>query len=182
MKKQISYFSILALLIFLASCNPKVLSTTATEDTLSVFRAKYAYEREKFDIQKEEGVSIIVDIESDTIWLPSFNITQSINGILDYIPQKIKKPWERIRVSGFRIQIYRGRNRADAEEVRKVSFGLFPRHRPYLIHEMPTYRVQVGDFINEQECQPVYRVLRRKFPTALIVPSIVNVIVEQEND
>lgn len=178
MKKQVFYLFILALLTFLASCNPKVLTTTVSEDTLSIYRVKYDYEREKFETP-DQGVSVVIEVAHDTTWTAMFDVTKRINSILDYIPPKPIIDFVPKRISGFRIQIYRGRNRAKAEKARSVSFGLFPRHRPYLIHEVPTYRVQVGDFINEQECRPIYRVLRKEFPTALIVPSIVNIVVEK---
>lgn len=159
----------------------KVYLSTATDDDLSIHRKKYTYTREKLD-SLQNRVLLVSYVVPDFTWETEYDVTKKIDKILNYVPKKRKYSGQQFKkrvVQGFRIQIYRGRSRNEATKIRSNSFGLLPKYHPYLIYEKPSYRVQVGDFINEQECQSIYQILHRKFPTALIVPAMVNVIVEK---
>lgn len=76
-------------------------------------------------------------------------------------------------VHGYRIQIYNGRDRNEAQQ-RKIEFiRSHPDTRAYLSYMAPTYRLKVGDFKTREDAIPLYRELTRQYSPCMIVPDIV---------
>ena len=70
---------------------------------------------------------------------------------------------------GYRIQIYSGNNRDEANKARDRSYALFPDITPHIVYNQPTFRVKVGDFVDRLEAQSVYAGLITDFPNAMVV-------------
>lgn len=75
--------------------------------------------------------------------------------------------------SGFRVQIYNGTDRTEANK-RKLEFmRRFPGIRTYLSYIQPQYRLKVGDFKTRAEAQKLFRDVNDLFNPAMIVPDII---------
>jgi hypothetical protein len=76
---------------------------------------------------------------------------------------------------GFRVQIYNGGNRGEAQ-ARKVDFiHRFPNVRSYMSYIAPTYRVKVGDFKTRAEAIKFYQQINAFYTPCMVVPDIVEV-------
>lgn len=77
-------------------------------------------------------------------------------------------------MAGYRIQIFFGSDRKEANEARTKFLQLFPETDAYLIYQAPYFKVRVGDYRNQLEAQPVYRVVLNQFDKVFIVPDKIN--------
>jgi len=174
--KKLSTLGFFALLIGLVSCkSTQNLPQTKSDlkENLKTERVKYSYDIEKFD---GEGIVINIPMGMDSTDF-KFYITEALNALLDNpIPKKFGI--HREEYEGYRIQIYRGRSKNQAVKARRRSYEIFPHLRPYMEYRSPTYRVKVGDFLERYEYVKVFKRLKREFPSAMIVPSIVTVTVD----
>ena len=73
-------------------------------------------------------------------------------------------------VSGFRVQVYSGNNRAQAIQIRTEVLEKYPEYAAYLIYKQPTFRVRVGDFRSRAAAQDLLRDLKPLYPVSFIVP------------
>ncbi len=73
-------------------------------------------------------------------------------------------------VSGFRVQVYSGNNRAQAIQIRTEVLEKHPDYAAYLIYKQPTFRVRVGDFRSRSAAQELLRELKVLYPVSFIVP------------
>ena len=73
-------------------------------------------------------------------------------------------------VSGFRVQVYSGNNRAQAIQIRTEVLEKYPDYAAYLIYKQPTFRVRVGDFRSRAAAQELFRELKPLYPVSFIVP------------
>ena len=161
----------------LSSCAKKIITTTSDEDDLSLYRNKYLYEREVLD-PKTESKYVYITLEYDSS-AQHYHITKELDLLLDYRPVLVEGPWSIKTFEGYRIQIYRGRSREEASKARQRCYDLFSnRLTPYMKYSSPTYRIRVGDFLEEYECKQYYKILKKECPTALIVPDLVNITVK----
>ena len=128
--KKLYTLGFFALLFGLASCkSTKNLPQTKNDlkEDLKTERVKYSYDIEKFD---GKGLVINIPVEMDSTAF-KFYITEALNALLDNpIPKKFGI--HREEYEGFRIQIYRGRSKAQAVRARRRSYEIFPHLRPYL--------------------------------------------------
>ncbi|TAF64462.1 MAG: SPOR domain-containing protein [Cytophagales bacterium] len=163
------------LLFFLASCTPKGLPKTSQDlkEDLSVYRPSYSYQKEVY-----EGAPVVVRVAMpiDTT-AQKYDVTDRLTSYLDReIPKYIARV-ERKTIMGYRIQIYRGKSREEAERAKRICYQLFPKINIYTQYSSPNYRVKVGDFIETTEYIPIYNRLKREFPATLVVPDMITITI-----
>ncbi len=73
-------------------------------------------------------------------------------------------------MEGFRIQIYNGNNRDDANKVKSEFYGRFPGMRCYLTYQQPYYKVRIGDYEDQNEARPDLKKMARYYPSSFLVP------------
>jgi hypothetical protein len=131
------------------------------------------YERQIYQGEIKK-IEIILPNDSTIVWQ---DITKELNRLLDYQPVVIEPELVKKKEEGWRILIYRGRDRKAALAARQKSYEIFPKHRPYFVYKPPSYKVKVGDFVDASEYSPVFKRLKREFPEAVIVPDIINLVI-----
>ncbi len=177
MKTKLLILSVI-LTTVLVSCGKKVVPTA--EEDFSLYRNHYQFERERYEgAQAGQVIEIVLQFDSTQ---QNLDITQALNKILDYRAPVYTTTYTRRTLPGYRIQIYRGRDRNEASRARQRSYELIPNANPYMIYKSPTYRVRVGDFLEPYEYKEVLKILKREFPNALPVPDLVNIVVYNEED
>lgn len=77
-------------------------------------------------------------------------------------------------IQGYRIQIFFGSERKEANEARTKFLQLFPETEAYLVYQAPYFKVRVGDYRNQLEAQPVYHSVLNQFDKVFIVPDKIN--------
>ena len=78
------------------------------------------------------------------------------------------------KANGFRIQIYNGNDRNEANKIKMSFLRSFPETRAYLTYHNPQFRVRIGDFRNRREASEFLRLLSGKY-ISMIVPEIIYV-------
>jgi SPOR domain len=71
--------------------------------------------------------------------------------------------------AGYRIQIYVGNVRTDADAARLFIYQTYPELNPYTTFTQPTYRVKIGDFMNRMDAERYLQQLRSQYPTSVIL-------------
>lgn len=177
MKVKIYLLTIIIVGLYLASCSPNGMPKTSGEiqEDFSTYRQVYQYKKPIFE---GEGMYVRIPYQLENDIFGSNSITKNLNEFLDYIPPVYDGPiWSEYDFQGYRIQIYRGTSRKDAERAKQRSYQLYPRITPYLVYRSPTYRVLVGDFLESREYINIYNTLKREFPMAMVVPASVRITV-----
>jgi hypothetical protein len=76
---------------------------------------------------------------------------------------------------GFRVQIYNGNEREEANQLKMDFVRKFPNIKTYLTYIQPQYRVKVGDFTNRGDAQKFANQISKDFSPVIIVPDIVEI-------
>lgn len=178
-KSILNLYLFFMLALAMASCAPASVPTATTSDDFSLYRKQYSYVPERYEGNEALIKEVSLQFDSTT---QKADITLQLNQFLDAPPLVVDLglPEGLIKLDGWRIQIYRGRDRRAASEARRRSYALFPNLTPYMIYNAPRYQVRVGDFLEPYEYQQFLKAFKKEFPTALAVPDVVNIVVEKE--
>lgn len=89
-----------------------------------------------------------------------------------YVAPVIKYP---TKVRGYRIQLFNGQERDQANRLKNQFASNFPNIPRYLVFVEPTYRVRVGDFYTRGDAESFLKEVKRiaSFADAIIIRDIV---------
>jgi len=75
-------------------------------------------------------------------------------------------------IRGYRIQIYQGSNRMNANNLKAKFILSYPDIPIYMIYQQPYFKLRVGDFRNRLESLKMYNLLLENpdFKSVLVVP------------
>ncbi|MCX6352652.1 MAG: SPOR domain-containing protein [Bacteroidetes bacterium] len=71
---------------------------------------------------------------------------------------------------GYRVQVYQGKDRNEAQKIKFKIAEKFPNTEVYLIYQQPYFRVRVGDYRNKTEALKPLHELKQDFEGAFIAP------------
>ena len=135
-------------------------------ENLTEFRPRYKVEEENTNSVASTPAA------SQTNVRPSNDVTARVDAAMEQIAVANKN----VRYAqGYRIQIYSGNNRDEANNARNRSYALFPDITPHIVYNQPTFRVKVGDFVDRLDAQRVYAGLVAEFPNAMVVQDKVEI-------
>jgi hypothetical protein len=77
-------------------------------------------------------------------------------------------------IDGYRIQLFSGSERNNANALRSKFKTEYPNEEVYLIYQQPYFKLRVGDFRNLIEAQEMYLQLQKSYEQLLIVPDKIN--------
>lgn len=77
-------------------------------------------------------------------------------------------------IQGYRVQIFFGSERKQAQDAKTKLLQLMPEEEVYLIYQQPYFKVRVGDYRTKLEAEAVYRKLLHEFDKLFIVPDKIN--------
>ncbi|CCH56439.1 sporulation domain protein [Fibrisoma limi BUZ 3] len=90
-----------------------------------------------------------------------------VNRQLDLVLDTIAATNRSVRYApGFRIQVYVGNQRQQAESAKLLIYQNFPELSAYLTYNQPTYRLKVGDFMRRLDAERYYSSIRQLIPSA----------------
>ncbi len=78
-------------------------------------------------------------------------------------------------ISGYRVQLYVGNTRQEADAAKSYVYQIFPELYPYISYSSPTYRVKAGDFMYRAEADDYLEQIRQQYPAAVVLPDRVEI-------
>jgi hypothetical protein len=76
---------------------------------------------------------------------------------------------------GFRLLLFSGDNREEAEKVLKKAKSWIPHADvPMLVYEQPNYKIKAGNFVRKTEAYQLLTALQKEFPGILIVSDLID--------
>jgi len=150
-------------LLYVAGCSPKLTSTATDTDyseDVSAFRPKVEITDENAD-QPADAVE-----EKGPYVAPTHDINGEMSVIMDSIIVNNKNK----QYLTYTIQVYIGRSREEANQVREKVYRLLPEEKPILSYKQPSYKVNVGKYIDRVEAYKMLTTIRGIYPGAIMVP------------
>lgn len=77
------------------------------------------------------------------------------------------------RIQGYRILLYSGNDRNQANLAKENAYLHFPKGDVYLTYQSPTFKVRFGNFYTRLEAWQILLKLRPDFPNAVITNEVV---------
>lgn len=159
-------------LLFLLACAPKVTRPATTvgsgvSEDLSAFRPRYN------PATAATTPAPAPKKESPVEKLPApprgseqpLHITRRLDMVLDTLAQRNRYVKH---VRGYRIQLYVGTNRQEADAVKIYVYQNFPELNVYLTYSAPTYRLRAGDFVARLDVERYFDAMQTQYPNAMI--------------
>ncbi len=78
-------------------------------------------------------------------------------------------------INGYRIQLYVGNTRGEAEAAKAYIYQMFPDLIPYVSYSQPTYRVKAGDFMYRADAEQYLDQIRQQYPSSVILADRVEI-------
>jgi hypothetical protein len=165
--------SYLLLLVFLAGCSSSSILSKRSDykEDLSKVRPEFTYQEPVFE------VPVVSEVKKEPIKKDQPTITptataQQLNRYLNQLAEKNKS----IRyISGFRIQLYVGNVRSEADAAKAFIYQFYKDITPYVTYTQPTYRVKAGDFIYRDDAEKYLESIRSTYQSALILPEKIEI-------
>jgi hypothetical protein len=110
-----------------------------------------------FTLAQKGSLKIVNDVYLDSLIEKNKNI------------HKIKNSMD-----GFRIQLFSGTERNNANQLKAKFLAAYPAVPAYLIYQQPYFKLRVGDFRNKMEAQNLFHHLNTEFNQAIIVADKIN--------
>lgn len=85
------------------------------------------------------------------------------------------KPKKTYNIEGYRIVIYRGDVKTEAQNVRSKFSKKYPKIHSFILFDSPTYYVRIGDFKTEDEAKDFLKTIIKSYPQAIIIEDQINV-------
>lgn len=99
-----------------------------------------------------------------------------VNRRLDLVLDTIATQNRSIRYApGYRVQVYVGNQRQEADATKLLIYQNFPELSPYLSYNQPTYKLKVGDFMRRMDAERYYSSIRKLISSAQLQPDKVDV-------
>ncbi len=166
--------AVLILAIFLlAGCGKKAIvsqSGSIYNEDLSEVRPHFEYlepviagKFQEPSLEKE----VIAEKPENTL-----SVTTKLNKALEATKEQNKS----IKyINGFRIQLYVGNVRQDADNAKSYIYRAFPDLVPYMSYSQPTYRVKAGDFMYRGDAQAYLDQIKDQYSSAVILSDRVEI-------
>lgn len=124
-------------------------------------------------VKAQEKGGVIVSKDTLITQLQNFRAAMGINPVESKTTPVASKPVvrsaaTRVKVRGFRVQIFAGSNRNQAFSEQTRFRGMYKDVDTYITYDEPNYRVKVGDFRSRSEANAFMRELRQYFSNVFV--------------
>lgn len=172
--KTLLYFFLVTGVWVAIGCAKKNVPASAEkyEKNLKSMRPHYTYvepviEKPKEPVKKTPAPPYRPSRQDEPLY-----ITKRLEAVLDTMAEQNKA----IRyITGFRVQLYVGNLRQEADAAKSYVYQLFPELIPYVTYSQPTYRVKAGDFMYRADAEDYLAQIRQQYPAAVILPERVEI-------
>lgn len=101
-----------------------------------------------------------------------FTVNKRLDAVLDSIDQI---NLTRKTIEGYTIQVYSGTNREEALNAKKQLTLSIPNRNSEVQYEQPNFKVKAGKYFNRLEAQKDFDLIKKIFPSAIVVPSQISI-------
>ncbi|NDC31623.1 MAG: SPOR domain-containing protein [Bacteroidetes bacterium] len=95
-----------------------------------------------------------------------------------YLDTAIQKNIDKNRIAnvidGYRIQLFSGAERNNANALKTKFLKLYPKTPAYLIYQQSYFKLRVGDYRTKIETQQIFYKLQDDFGQVIIIPDKIN--------
>jgi hypothetical protein len=92
------------------------------------------------------------------------------NIFLDSLIEKVKETNSIHKtIKGYRIQLFSGTERNNANDVKTRFLKLYPEFNAYLLYNQPYYKIRIGDFRTRLDAEVAYNKIKSVFDECIIV-------------
>ncbi len=74
---------------------------------------------------------------------------------------------------GYRVQIFFGDNREEANAIKSDFLRIHPNMGAYMVYQQPNFKIRVGDFKTRMSAMELLSEVQTRFPMAFIVKDFV---------
>ncbi|SEJ12062.1 Sporulation related domain-containing protein [Dyadobacter koreensis] len=174
LKKKIFLFVLPLGFLAISGCSKKSTMSASSADyreDLSSVRPRFEYVEPSFG-KKAESKPTAVENNTKVANGKTLNVNKRLQTVLDTLSQQNKA----IKfISGFRIQLYVGNVRQEADNAKAYIYQLFPDLSPYVSYSQPTYRVKAGDFMYRSDAEHYLEQIRGQYSSAVILADRVDI-------
>ncbi len=160
----------------ITSCAPAIRpgSSSPYQQDLSKVRPRYQFNDDDVLIKKSAPAAKASD--APVSGSKAAEASASVNRELGEIIQAINQQNKSVRyMPGYRIQLYVGNIRSEADAAKSFVYRAFPELSPYITFNQPTYRVKAGDFMSKTEAEHVLSSIKLQYASAVIVPDKIEI-------
>jgi hypothetical protein len=145
--------STITLLIFTISGNAQ--TTTSVVEVLDTTKSAVTIEQDnRIDLMADK--KILIKVASTTKQATSTkNVKQDVHG--------------RVNMYGYRVQVYSGTDRAMAYTIKAQLYQRFPDQRPYVMSQVPFFKVRMGNFVDKKEADRYKKIVAPSYAGSIVV-------------
>jgi SPOR domain len=77
--------------------------------------------------------------------------------------------------AGYRVQVYIGNNKQEFESAKSFLYQNFSDHEVYESYSQPTYRLKMGDFLNNKEAEVILDEVKSRYSSARLITERINI-------
>ena len=163
MTRSFHYFGLLLIAAAVWNCSPRTAavstSPSAYSEDLSAYRPQLP------DTVLE--ITAPSDLpDRGAYMVPRNDRSAELYDVLNRVAEENR----RHQVSVYMIQIYSGRSREEANNVRQQVYTVLPEFKPELAYKAPNFRVLIGRYADRIEANKPLTQLKAHFPGAILVP------------
>lgn len=154
---------IFLMLGYIFGCAPK----PATKSTVKEYDEDLSGLRPEIDASPNEtATEFTMEISESPYVAPSNDINEEMAQVMDSI---IYHNRNKTNLT-YTIQVYIGRSREEANQVREKVYRVLPEETPELGYKQPSWKVTVGEYRDRVEAYKTLTALKAAFPAAMLVP------------
>ncbi len=159
------------------ACSTTPIPTSSRPYSTTPASARYEPYSEDLSLVRPRYQQAITDApKANTPQMATTDLVRPVNQQIDAVLDTIAIQNKTIRYAvGYRIQIYVGNVRAEADEAKVYVYQTFPELLPYMSFAVPTYRVKIGDFMTKIDAERYLQQVRPQFPTAVILAEKIDI-------
>lgn len=161
-------------IILITGCSKKSVVSSGSEykEDLSSVRPRYEYVEPAIVTRTETPTPAKNNSTPKTNVDKPLYVNKKLETVLDTLARQNRS----IRyINGFRIQIYVGNVRQEADGAKSYVYQSFPDLNPYVSYSQPTYRVKVGDFMYRSDAEQYLDLIREQYSSAVILADRVDI-------
>jgi hypothetical protein len=154
---------IFLILGYVIGCAPK----PATKSTVKEYDEDLSELRPELDASpKDTETEFDMEISESPYVAPSNDINEQMALVMDSI---IYHNRNKANLT-YTIQVYIGRSREEANQIREKVYRVLPEETPQLGYKQPSWKVTVGEYRDRVEAYKTLTALKAAFPAAMLVP------------
>jgi hypothetical protein len=173
-KNKILFWTLNLALLTVMGCSRKTAVSSSGSDyreDLSAVRPRFEYSGNMVEKKSEKNKPAVTATPKTTSDKPLY-VNKKLEVVLDSMFRQNKA----IRyISGYRIQLYVGNVRQEADGAKSYIYSTFPDLTPYVSYAQPTYRVKAGDFMYRSDAEQYLEQIKAQYSSAVILADRVEI-------